>query len=302
MLAWANIEWVLAIPMLERRTFEQGVLNFDFMRRLSIWQQFRTALGTYASSFAFLRENGLRHGILAALLGAFATMKLVGWVLDQSADQLQRLLSSWVSQCFVNVDAVFSSDAFNWVFQGVAKGIDGLIFLLTLWIQFKVTKFLVLIVLSPVFAIYAELAAKSAGFHRKGSETIIWSIVRGLKSAALLVFLEIISSLFLFFVFGLLPLAFPALALIGWWLFPVLSTALSIWFYGAALLDFAWDLKGLGARHSLQCSLDNTGVVFALGVPFFVAMAVPVFGWLTGPILGGLMGTVSAVLCLRHLS
>lgn len=278
------------------------MLNFDFMRRLSIWQQFRTALGTYASSFAFLRENGLRHGILAALLGAFATMKLVGWVLDHSSDWLQRILSSWVQQRFINADVAFSSDAFNWVFQGITKGLDGLLFLLILWIQFKVTKFLVLILLSPVFAIYAELVAKKAGFRRKGSGTIIWSIVRGLKSAALLVFLEILSSLFLFFVFGLLPLAFPALTLIAWWLFPVLSTAMSIWFYGAALLDFAWDLKGLGARHSLRCSVDNTGIVFALGVPFFVAMALPVFGWLTGPILGGLMGTVSAVLCLRHLS
>ena len=288
--------------MLHRRTFEQGVLNFDFMRSLSIWNQFRKALGTYASSFAFLREHGLRHGFLATFFGAFATMKLVGWVLDHSTDLLERLLSSWVQQRFVNADAALSSDAINWVFQGFTKGMDGLLFLLTLWIQFKLTKFLVLIVLSPVFAIYADLVAKRAGFHRIGSDTMIWSIVRGLKSAALLVLLEIASSLFLFFVFGLLPLAFPALALIGWWLFPVLSTAVSIWFYGAALLDFAWDLRGLSARHSLQSSVDNTGIVFALGVPFFVAMAVPAVGWLTGPILGGLIGTVSAILCLRHLS
>lgn len=271
------------------------------MRSLSIWNQFRKALGTYASSFAFLRENGLRHGFLAVFVGALATMKLIGRVLEHSADWLQWQLSSWVHPGIVNADAALSSDAFNWFFQGFTKGIDGLIILLNLWIQFKVTKFFVLIVLSPVFVIYAELVAKRAGFNRIGSDGFIWSIVRGLKSATLLVFLEIICSMFLFVVFGLLPLAFPALALIAWWLFPVLSTALSIWFYGAALLDFAWDLKGLGARHSLRRSLSHSGMAFALGTPFFVSMAIPVFGWLAGPILGGFMGTVSAVLCLRHL-
>lgn len=256
----------------------------------------------YASSFTFLREHGLRHGFLVTLLGALATMKLVGWILGQSSDWLQLCLSGWVEQQFSNSDMATSNDLLNWLFQGLNQGVDWLLFLLIFWIQFKVTKFVVLVVLSPVFAVYAELVAKKTDFNRMGSGSILWSVARGLKSAVLLVALEIGCSMLLLLVFGLLPMAFPGMALIAWWCFPVLSTVLSIWFYGAALLDFAWELKGLGARHSLRRSAKNKGMALALGTPFFVSMAIPAFGWLTGPLLGGFIGVTSAVLCVRHHS
>ena len=278
------------------------MLNFEVMRGNGIWNQFRGGLGVYASSFTFLREHGLWHGFLVTFLGAFATMKLVGWVLDQSAEWLQLWLSAWVQQQFSNSDMAASNDLLNWLFQGLNQGVDWLLFLLTFWIQFKVTKFLVLVVLSPVYAVYAELVAKKAGFNRTGSGAMIWSVVRGLKSAVLVVALEIVCSMLLLVVFGLLPMVFPGMALFTWWCLPVVSTVLSIWFYGAALLDFAWELKGLGARHSLRRSVNNTGMALALGIPFFVSMAIPALGWLVGPLLGGFMGVSSAVLCVRHHS
>lgn len=281
-------------------TFEQGVLNFESMRALDIWKQFRRGLGVYAASFAFLREHRLGHGYVVTLIGAFGIMKLVGWVLSQSANRLRLLLSGWVNQYFIHPENAAPDGPTSWLFQGLDAGVEGLLFLLTLWVQFKVTKFLVLVVLSPVFAVYAELVSQRVGLFRTPQGNLIKSIFRGARSAVLLISIEIAVSLFLLLIFGIISIVVPVASFFVWWLLPVLSAVVSIWFYGAALLDLTWDLVGLGARNSLRSSVKFSGLALALGTPFYLAMAIPVMGWLTGPVLGGLLGTVSAVLCVRQ--
>lgn len=225
-------------------------------------------------------------------------MKLVGWVLALGAERLELL----VFDGLVRQDIYPADDALgplsDGVLRGLGYGVDGMLFLLRIWIQFKITKFIVLFFLSPVFALYAELVAQKAGVDRPAEKGLAWSMWRGIKSASLLIAMELMISIILFLMLGVLPLAFPPLALIAWGALPILSASVSTWFYGAALLDLSWDLQGLGVRDSLRASIRHTGAVLALGLPFFGAMGIPAVGWLTGPVLGGLMGTAGAVLYL----
>jgi hypothetical protein len=266
------------------------------MQSPGFWGQFRSGLKAYTLAFRFLRIHGLRHGYIVVLAGAFATMKFVGWVLGMGADRLEFFVFDRLRrQGIYPADDTLSALS-DGVFQGMDYGVEGMVFLLRLWIQFKITKFIVLFFLSPVFALYAELVAQKAGVDRPAEKGLAWSMWRGIKSASLLIAMELMISFILFLMLGVMPLVFPPLTLFAWGALPILSAAVSAWFYGAALLDLSWDRNGFGVRDSLRASIRHSGAVLALGLPFFGAMGIPAIGWLTGPVLGGLMGTVGAVL------
>lgn len=272
------------------------------MHSRGFWRQFRSGIGAYASAFGFLRNQGLLHGYVVVLAGAIATMKLVGWVLAVGVERL----GLFVFQGLMRQDVYPADDALgvlsNGVLQGLGYGVDGVFFLLRIWIQFKITKFVVLFFLSPVFALYAELVAQKVDVVRPSDKGLAWSMWRGIKSASLLIAMELMMSIILLLALGVLPLVFPPVALFAWGALPILSAAVSTWFYGATLLDLSWDLQGVGVRNSLRASMRHTGAVLALGLPFFGAMGIPAVGWLTGPVLGGLMGTVGAVLYMSNRS
>ena len=128
--------------------------------------------------------------------------------------------------------------------------VNGVMFFLGLWVQLKVTKFIVLVALSPLFAVWAEvIAGRTLGKDvlNREKKGWFWSAIRGAKAAVLLLVLEITASLFLGLVFLAMPLLIPVVGSLSWWLFPLVSSAVSIWFYGAAVLDYVWEHRGFGA-------------------------------------------------------
>jgi hypothetical protein len=215
---------------------------------------------------------------------------------------LEAIALGGIGQRWFHFENESINEVSNGLLEGLNIGLEGLIFLLKIWIQFKITKFVVLFFLSPIFALYAELIAKKSGVQRHAGRGMMWSMWRGIRSAGLFVFLELVISTILFLMLGVLPMAVPAMALLAWGMLPVFSAAISVWFYGAALLDLSWDLKGLGVWNALLGSIQHSGVVIAVGLPFYLAMGVPFLGWLTGPVFGGLLGSVAAVLCMHKPS
>lgn len=243
----------------------------------------------------------MRHWYVIIAGAAVLCLFLVRSALDAGTAWLE---VHWLEPFHEKASEVTTSwggDGWDWLSGGVERVVDVFVFLLGLWVQLKLTKFIVLIALSPLFAVLAEWVARR--IHR-GRETVgsvrgwWWSLWRGLRSALLLVGLELVVGAMMGVLFLLLPLVIPVVGLVTWWLFPLLSSAVSIWFYGAALLDYAWEQEGFNARQSLRKSWRQFGGAMALGVPFFLAMSVPFMGWLTGPLLGGLVGIVASLLAI----
>lgn len=270
------------------------------MHLSGFWSDFFWGLRSYASSFRFLRDHGLRHGYLAVIAAAFAILKLVGWALGYGMERVEFFLLDGLRQRWFHSGNTVWDGLSNRVLEGLNMGVDGVFFLLMIWVQFKITKFIVLFFLSPIFALYAELVAQKAGIVRPANQGVAWSMWRGIRSASLLIALELMMSIILIVMLGVLPLLFPVFTLVSWAILPILSAGLSAWFYGAALLDFSWDFKGYGVRDSLRASLQQSGLTWALGLPFFIAMGIPVIGWLIGPLLGGLMGSTGAILSITE--
>lgn len=255
----------------------------------SQFRHFIMSLRQYAGSFAFMRNNQLRHWYGIALVGTAATMLAVGKGLEAVSDSARMWLMERVA---LSLD----DSLFGWLVEGLEVTVEGVLWLLMVWLGFKFTKFVVLIVLSPVFALASDAVANALK-----SEKVVWhgldwkqSLVRGIRSAILLVLIEMGLSSLLFLGCIVLPLFLPVLGFLTL-LFPVLSAVLSIWFYGAASLDYAWEKHGYDASEGLHASWKLRGVTLGIGLPFYAAMTIPVLAIVTGPLFGGLLCVVAGL-------
>ena len=255
----------------------------------SQFRHFIMGLRHYAGTFAFIRNNELRHWYGIAFVGTASTMFAVGKGLEAVSDSAQQWLMD-------RVTLALNESTYGWLVEGLEVTVEGVLWLLTVWLGFKFTKYVVLIALSPVFALASDAVANALK-----SEKVVWqgfdwkqSLVRGIRSAILLVLLEIGLSSLLFLGCIVLPFFSPVLGFLTL-LFPVLSAVLSIWFYGAASLDYAWEKHGYGASKGLHASWKLRGVTLGIGLPFYAAMTIPLLAIVTGPLFGGLLCVVAGL-------
>lgn len=283
----------------EEYTFQHTFLNFERMKTRSFASQIRSGLVAYWHSFQFVRSKQLRHWYLVFTAGAISCMWVVRALLDAGEEWLEVQL---LKPLHGKVRA-FAGDqggaGWDWFAGGLEHVGDAFVFLLGLWLQLKLTKFIVLIALSPLFAVFAEVVAQRV-FQGSptpgGKKSWWWSLWRGMKSALLLVGLELLSGMCLGLLFFAISIVLPGIGWAAWWLFPLASGVVSVGFYGAALLDYHWEQRGYDARESFRASVKNWGVSIALGLPFFLSMSIPALGWFVGPLLGGMMGIVASIL------
>ncbi|MGB1122301.1 MAG: hypothetical protein ACPG08_02165, partial [Flavobacteriales bacterium] len=187
------------------------------MKTVSVLRQFTLALRHYAGAFSFIRQNGFRHWYGIALTGTLAIMLAVREVLSVGSEWA----NAWLMQA---IETAWGDEPTEWIFQGVEGTAEGLLWLLTLWLQFKFTKFIVLVALSPVFALATDAVAKVIRSEQRAFLAQHWkrSLVRGMRSALLLVLMEFALSIALFLGCVVLPLFVPALGILTL-IFPWLS-------------------------------------------------------------------------------
>lgn len=265
------------------------------MKTVSVLRQFILGLCHYAGAFSFIRQNGLRHWYGIALVGTLVIMLAVREVLSAGI----KLASAWLMPV---IQTAWGNEPTLWIIQGIEGTAEGLLWLLTLWFQFKFTKFIVLVALSPVFALATGAVAKVIRSEQRVFVEQDWkrSLIRGMRSAVLLVLLEFALSIALFLCCVALPFFVPALGILTL-IFPWLSGLLSIWFYGAASLDYAWEQLGFGASAGFSASWKYRGLALGIGLPFYAAMTIPVLGFVTGPLFGGLLCIVAGFTVVSQL-
>lgn len=161
-------------------------------------------------------------------------------------------------------------------------------------VKVKLTKYIVLVVMGPLFAAVSEATER----HFVGSKSAVsWGrwikdAIRGLRSALVLAVVEWTATLACWG-FGL---TFPVLTPI---LLP-LSWLIGAWAYGAASMDYVWEREGFGARKGLVSSLRAFGTALGIGVPFSLWMSVPLLAWTVGPMMGGMSAASAAWIALRQ--
>jgi len=260
------------------------------------------------ASFRYMRQRGMKGWILV-----FSLTTVLGWcgiafAWWYSLTHLRDIILESPSLGTMNSSAI-DADAFTWsgirelsriVFsQGLASLIQILFAVAGVFLNLKITKFLVLAILGPLIAMLSERASSGG----KESQPSSWNwggflhgFVRGAKSALLMFLVEIglgiIIGLGSFLVSMLLPFLAPFLLV----LVPLAFGVLGSWFYGAAMFDCIWERRGLGSRAGLKASRELGSAVVGLGFPLYIFMTIPFLAFPLGLILGPVGGAVGAVL------
>jgi len=150
---------------------------------------------------------------------------------------------------------------------------------LTFFLYLKLYRYLILILLSPVFVNISNV------FHRlvSGEEQKmnIWSYCfcsfRGIKFALRNFVLEILVTLLL-----------TLLAAIIFWIFPLIPILIFIaesYFFTTVLMDYAFEMNGLSMKDSLKKSRSIPGIPIGIGLIFNFILLVPILGVIIGPVL-----------------
>ncbi len=263
------------------------------------FKSFGAGLRAYGRSFRTIREMGLRrvYVFAAAMTAAFVLAGAwgIGWLVDE--------LGTWYREQ-VGTEATWPEGASWWVqlkwFAAEAGevAVQAVAWVALFWLKVKLTKYVVLAFLGPVMAWISERTESHlTGSDRQvGFRLMLREFIRGLRSAILLFFVELVFGLALFAASLLVSLLGGPLVVILSPAFAVLSFLVGAWFYGASTFDFIWERRGLGARKGLRASWAMRGRVLGVGIPFQLWMMLPVVSWFVAPIFAPVTCAVAAVL------
>ena len=263
---------------------------------MSQWKSFWKALSDFPKSVRFISKHQLQKVYAASLLVAFALAilffqlrgEVVAWLEDSITGYFQSVVSS------DGVKGAMLENEYVAMLTGGAQAIlNGALHLMVFWIQLKLYKPLVLVALSPIMAWMMEHVLSLQGRRAVPFRFSIFirSLLRGLKFSLFITCMEW-AVLIAIGVFGMMVSAFiPVLGFLLAFL-PAVSFLISAWFYGAAIVDYAWELKGVGATQSVRKSWKLRGGVLGVGMPLAVFSMIPIVSLGIGPVLAGVISVV----------
>ena len=197
--------------------------------------------------------------------------------------------------------ASVSADVSAWILERLALDSSGtwaktllewLIWALLLVVKLKLTKYIVLVVMGPLFAAVSEAAETQITGRVFVFSWSRWvkDAIRGMRSAILLAVFEWSLTAVLWLIGLLVPLLSPVVLPLAW--------LLGAWAYGASAMDYVWEREGKGAWEGLAASLRQSMVALNVGIPFSLWMSIPLLAWTVGPLMGGMGAAATACVAL----
>lgn len=186
----------------------------------------------------------------------------------------------------------------RWTWTEDAPWLQGLaewgIWAVLLVVKLKLTKYIVLVVMGPLFAAVSEAAEAQISGRSFAFSWSRWlkDAVRGLRSALLLAAFEWSLSLALWGASLMFPVLSPVTVPLAW--------LVGAWAYGASAMDYVWERDGKGARGGLGASLRRPAMALGVGIPFALWMAIPLLAWTVGPMMGGMGAAATAAVLLKQ--
>jgi len=149
---------------------------------------------------------------------------------------------------------------------------------LTFFIYLKVYRYLILILLSPVFVNMSNVLHRllSGESHTMNIWSYCFCSFRGIKFAVRNFGMEMLVTLLLTLV-----------AILVFWIFPLIPILVFIaesYFFTTVLMDYAFEMQGLSMKESLTKSRGMPGLPIGIGLIFNLILLIPLIGVLIGPV------------------
>ncbi len=236
---------------------------------MNIGEQLFLGINSYVRAFRFLDKYNLWSIlILPALLSLVIAVIIVLLAWITSGDIVLYVTSRY---SFKDYDTQFGNM--------IELILSILIWGLVMFLYLKIYRYLVLIVLSPVFVNVSMVLHKNIeGIDEKMNlKTYCFCSFRGMRIAVRNFFLELLVGA------GLLFLTF-----IITWILPVVPAIILLvesYFFGMVMMDYAFEMDGFSVMESRQNIRRNAGIAMGNGLIFNLIILLPLIGVILGPIL-----------------
>ncbi len=262
----------------------------------------KLGLKTYFQSFGFIRKHGMWKYYLypVAFIVAFAVVSALGF------SSLNELITPYVNDFF----GVESIPGDGWweqtlsFFKNAGKYLSAFIIWVSMaFIYYKVSKYVVLICMSPIMAFVSEKTEKVL----TGKDyPFVWSqffkdILRGILIALRNLVLEIGFIVALGVLNLLVGLIFPPLAVVTSPIVAVLTFLIGAYYYGFSTMDYTNERHKRSVSESVRFIRKRKGIALANGSIFTLWLIIPIFGTYVGTIFAPIHCTIGAALAMQKI-
>lgn len=156
----------------------------------------------------------------------------------------------------------------------------------------RLTKYIVLIICSPILAYLSEVAEEklTGRAYPFNLQQLLKDMIRGILITLRNLFLELLLIFLGFLISFFVPVLAPVVA--------ILLYGINCYFMGFSMFDYVAERKRMGLTQSVGFMKQNTWHLVGLGFAFNLISLVPILEWVMAPI----NGAVGAVLALENVN
>lgn len=265
----------------------------------SFWSDFRLGLNQYSKSFNFIRRNGMLHFYLYPILLIVVLAATSFFGIQSLVDLISVWLNGYLGAEEIPADdfwgktKAFFSEAGRYIVQA-------LVWASLLLVFYKLQKYIVLIVMSPVMALVSERTDEIVTGNRYpfSLKQVLKDVFRGVGIALRNGAIELLITVVLLTLNLLVTIFFSPLTIITSPLVTVALFVIGAYFYGFSTIDYTSERYRLNMADSVQLVRRNRGLAVANGSVFMLWLIVPFFGTYVGTIIAPITCTVGATLAL----
>jgi CysZ protein len=236
---------------------------------MNIGEQIFLGMNSYVHAFRILDKHNLWSALIIPMILSLmisVVIVLLAWVTSED-------IVLYVTGRYSLKD--YGTDIGNMVEIFIAILVRGIV----LFFYLKIYRYLVLIILSPVFVKVSEILHKNIDGPNPGMDlrTYCFCSFRGIRIALMNFVFELLITAGLFM-----------LTLIILWILPVIPAVILLvesYFFGMVMMDYAYEMDGLSAHRSREIIRKNAGIAVGNGLIFNLIILLPLIGVILGPVL-----------------
>lgn len=252
-------------------------------------KEFVLAITAYRSALNFIAKNKLSYFYIAPLLIA-----IIFWIfgfigISYFTDWLNTLFNNWFGVTVSETSFDFVRDYKDFI-SGTGKFLIILILkILMLYLVFRLNKYIILILISPVLAYLSEkveiiLTGNDYPFSFWQFIKDVW---RGILIAIRNMFIEFSVIIGMWTLTFFIPILLPITT--------VVLIGISAFFYGFSMIDYTNERKKINLSDSVKFIRKHKGYAIGNGLIYHIAMLIPFVGVVFAPITAAVAATLGII-------
>jgi CysZ protein len=253
------------------------------------FKEFGLGIAAYRSAFSFIIENKLAYFYLAPLI-----ITIVLWVsgivgLSFFTDWINTLVNNWFGVNLSSSSFNLLSDYKEIISQTGNVLITIILYILMLYLVYRLNKYVMLILISPVLAYLSEkveiiITGKDFPFNTK---QFFNDVLRGIIIALRNLVIEVSLIILLWALTIAIPILAPFTALF--------LIIISAYFYGFSMIDYTNERRKYNLSESITFIRQHKGLVIGNGLVYHFVFMIPFIGAVFAPITASVAATLGVI-------